>query len=127
MKYLIDTDVLIEHLRKKKLIDKEVIIDGAGVSIISLAELYFGAYKSVDPSKSLEKLRLVLEILDLTTVNLNIDIVDEFARLRANLEKQGQRLDDFDLLIAATAKVNDFILLTGNKRHFERIKGLRLA
>ena len=54
-------------------------------------------------------------------------VIAEFGRMKAELEIKGERLDDFDLLIAATASVNGFILVTRNTKHFKRIKGLKIA
>ena len=62
----------------------------------------------------------------LLDTNVLIDMFKEYARLRVRLEQQGTPLDDFDLLIAATALQEDLTLVTANKRHFERIEGLRL-
>ena len=50
-----------------------------------------------------------------------------FAMLKAGLEKSGTPLDDFDLILAACALANDFVLVTNNMKHFERIEGLRLS
>jgi predicted nucleic acid-binding protein len=44
-----------------------------------------------------------------------------FAQLRALLRKQGNSIQDVDLLIAATALTHDLTLLTRNIKHFERI------
>jgi len=38
----------------------------------------------------------------------------------------GQRIGDMDLMIAATALQYDLTLLTNNRRHFERVEGLRI-
>lgn len=48
------------------------------------------------------------------------------ARLRAAPRRQGQLIPDMDLLIAATALVENLILVTRNIRHFKRISALRL-
>ncbi len=33
-------------------------------------------------------------------------------------------IDDFDLLIAATALTKNFVLVTNNEKHFNKIEGL---
>lgn len=35
-------------------------------------------------------------------------------------------IDEFDLLIAATALAGDYVLVTDNVKHFQRIEGLRI-
>ncbi len=127
MKYLLDTNIIIDHLRERKILSEDFLILGAGISIITFGELIYGAYKSDDPQKSLQKLDNSLRILNLEIVNLNLEVMSEFSRIKAELERKGERIEDFDLLIAATAKVNGFILITRNKKHFERIPDLRLG
>jgi predicted nucleic acid-binding protein len=50
-----------------------------------------------------------------------------FGRLRALLRLQGTLIPDLDLLIAATALQHDLVLLTRNRRHFDRIPGLQFG
>lgn len=126
MKYLLDTDIVIDHLRRKNSIREEILDIGA-ISIITLGELIYGVYKSRDPQKSLVILNEDLQILDLKIMDINETIVAEFGKMKADLEIKGERLDDFDLLVAATAKMSNLILVTRNIKHFKRIKGLQLA
>ena len=43
---------------------------------------------------------------------------------RPSLEQQGQRLADADLFIGAIAAANRAVVVTGNRRHYERIPGV---
>ena len=52
--------------------------------------------------------------------------MEQFARIRARLRRQGQLIPDLDLLIAATAVTHGLTLVTRNRRHFERIPELAL-
>ncbi len=47
-------------------------------------------------------------------------------KIRAELEKKGEILSSMDLLVASIAISNDLILVTGNTRHFKRIKMLQI-
>jgi len=127
VKYLLDTNILVDHIRGKEVINQVSIGDKAVISIITLAELIHGAYKSDNPKNSLSKINYTLDKLNLQVENLSEDTVHIFGEIKANLEKKGQRLEDFDLLIAATALVNGFTLVTNNTKHFKRIKDLKLA
>jgi len=49
-----------------------------------------------------------------------------FGKERGPLCAAGMIVGDGDLLIGATALRHDLILLTNNRRHFERIAGLRI-
>jgi len=123
--YLLDTDVLIAFLRgktpelKKKieeLLDHEIPLY---LSMISLGELYLGAFKAENPPKSLflvNTLKDKMEVLDLTE-----EVMMLYGEIEAVLEKVGQTIGDFDVLIASTAIKHDMTLVSGNTRHFQRI------
>lgn len=56
MKYLLDTDTLIYWLKGNKNIEEKALtigLDQLGYSIISHAELYFGAYNSEQKDKNI--------------------------------------------------------------------------
>jgi predicted nucleic acid-binding protein len=44
--------------------------------------------------------------------------------LKADLRKNGTPVDDFDLLIGATALTLGYCVVTNNERHFSKIPGL---
>jgi len=127
VKYLLDTNIIVDHLRKRIILSEDFLISGAGISIITLGELIYGAHKSDNLQRSLQKLENSLKILKLEIINLDFEVISEFARIKAELETKGRRLDDFDLLIAASAIVNNLILVTKNLKHFQRIPHLKLV
>ena len=125
MKYLIDSDVLIDNLRQKARLDEKIVKLGA-TSIINLGELVYGACKSEDSSKALKVLENFLSELQIEIISLDKETIYVFGKLKADLEHKGTRLEDFDLLIASVAIVNKLTLVTRNVNHFKRIKGLKL-
>lgn len=127
MKYLIDTDIIINYLKAKLVLKKKFLEEGAGVSIITLGELVYGAYKSHQPQHTLAVALDFIRESNLQVVDLNQEVIFNFGILKAELEKAGKRLEDFDLLIAATARVSNLILVTRNIDHFKRVAGLRIA
>jgi tRNA(fMet)-specific endonuclease VapC len=127
MRYLVDTDWLIDALvglPEAVATLKALTPAGLGISIISVGEIYEGAYGASDPAAELARHREFLAPFPL--LSLTDPIMERFARMRARLRQQGELIPDLDLLIAATAIEHDLILLTRNRRHFERIAGLRL-
>jgi tRNA(fMet)-specific endonuclease VapC len=52
--------------------------------------------------------------------------LDIYASEKARLQKSGNVIDDFDLLIGATAVSFDLIMVTNNTNHFNRIEKLKL-
>ncbi|WP_460972817.1 PIN domain-containing protein [Spirosoma migulaei] len=53
-------------------------------------------------------------------------VLHEYARQKTALRRAGQTVDDFDLLIGATAIVHDLTLVTRNTRHFANMSGIQL-
>jgi tRNA(fMet)-specific endonuclease VapC len=125
--YLVDSDWLIDATGGKPAATDflaQLSAGGLAVSIIAVAEVYEGAFGVSHSAAMLAAYREFLSayaILPLTDA-----IVERFARLRAELRRQGRLIPDMDLLIAATALEEDLTLVTRNVRHFERIAGLRL-
>jgi len=69
--------------------------------------------------------RLVLPALEM--LPFDGDCAEAYGRLRAELEKKGERLGEADLMIAAIALHHGFTLVSGNTRHLSRVPGLKLA
>lgn len=55
------------------------------------------------------------------------EVVDRAAVIYGSLWKRGKLISEGDLLIAATALLQDLIVVTGNEDHFQRVEGLRVA
>jgi predicted nucleic acid-binding protein len=127
MSYLVDTDRLIDGLsgRPEALaLFERHRDDGLGVSIISLGEVYEGAYGH---SRSEAHIAVVREFLSLfTVIPLSDSITHRFARVRGVLRQQGSIIPDFDLLIAATALDHDLVLVSRNRWHFSRIPEVQI-
>jgi tRNA(fMet)-specific endonuclease VapC len=127
MKYLIDTDWVINHLRGAERVTgklEELADSGLALSIVSLAELYEGVYRSTDPAKAEKSLNVFLTAV--TVLGINGAVCRIFGRERARLRKEGRLIGDFDLLIASTCLYHNLILLTDNVREFKRVEGIKL-
>lgn len=127
MKYLLDTDAIVDHLRGKKNISASFIKEGSAISIITYAELYYGAHKSEKTEENIKKIKAMLSELAVEVVNLSEAIADVYGETKAILEKKGERLDEFDLLIVSTALSLNLQLVTRNRKHFQRIPRLRMS
>lgn len=127
MSYLIDSDYLIDALigRPAALAALDRLSErGAAISIISLGEVFEGAYSAPEPAERLARMRSVLARFSI--ISLSEPIMEHFARTRAHLRRTGQLIPDMDLLIAATAVHHELQLVTRNLRHFGRVPGLSL-
>ncbi len=127
MSYLIDSDRLIDAITgvatALHLLD-DLSSEGVAVSIVSLGELFEGAFGAPNPNENLEAIREFLAGYPI--LGLSEPIMEMFGRIRSRLRKQGQLIPDLDLLIASTALAHDLTLVTRNRRHFERVPNLRL-
>jgi tRNA(fMet)-specific endonuclease VapC len=92
---------------------------GCGVSIITQAELFYGAYKSSNSLENLKKIKAMFFDLGIEVISLNEGIIEHYTKIKAKLEKEGKMLDEFDLLIAATAIEKNLILVSDNLSHFK--------
>ena len=126
--YLLDTDTIIYlfkgHIRVLENLRRN-FHESMSLSVISLMELYYGAYKSQQVTGNLAKIRTLESKLEIIPVGRESSEV--FGMLKANLEKQGTPLDDFDLTLASCALAHNLVLVTNNVKHFQRIEGLRLV
>ncbi|MFH0726225.1 MAG: PIN domain-containing protein [Pseudomonadota bacterium] len=94
------------------------------ISSMTLMELYYGAYKSQKMESNLAKVRKIENSLEIITVSR--ETAEIFGMLKTKLEATAMPLDDFDLILAATALSHNLILITNNERHFNRIDGLKI-
>lgn len=127
LQYLVDTDWVIHYLNGREDIVNRLHTlrpDGLGLSVIALGELYEGVYYSRDPEKDEQGLNDFLR--GVTVLGIDEETSRIFGRERGRLRQSGQLIGDIDLLIAATALQYDVTLLSNNRRHFERIDGLRI-
>ena len=127
MKYLLDSDQIIWYLKGKSEVVKRLQNLGRenlAVSTISIAEVAEGIFGESEESARL--LALEMFLAEINVLDVTRSIAYEFARLRSKLRRKGKLLDNFDLLIAAACLALDLILVTENKRHFQRIPNLRL-
>ncbi len=123
--YIIDSDTLISLVRGQHGVQQKMVHIGLSqckVSEISLAELYVDAYKRND-IKGMGQANYIAQTFEIVRISSHLE---DYAKLRAGLERQGFKLDSMDLFIAASALAEDLTLVTHNTKHFSRVPGLKL-
>lgn len=128
MRYLLDTDTLIYWLKGDGDIEAKALaagLDQSALSIVTKAELYFGAYNSIHTNQNLAAISKLTQTL--TVLSFDDVAADRFGALKAELKQSGSLILDADIMIAATALSNNLILVTNNQKHFGRIQGLMMA
>jgi tRNA(fMet)-specific endonuclease VapC len=100
-----------------------IAADNLFISEITLAELKYGVEKSEYPEKNRKALAAFLTGVQLLPI---VQALDVFAEEKARLRKAGTIIDDFDLLIGATAVAHGLTLITNNSRHLARVRNIVL-
>ena len=124
-RYLLDTDIfsyLIDG-RHPEVRRKAAKVGQIAISVITAAEIEFGAKK-----RGSEKLKALIDLFRemYPVAEWTAETVPVYAEIRCALEKSGTPIGDLDMLIAATAKQGDYILVSNNTDHFRRVPGLKV-
>ena len=130
MKYVLDTNavsavmkgdpVVLDRLRR-------LPKDQVGVPAPVVAELAYGIAR-LGRTKRAERLRRLLELVrsELPRVAWTEEVSDRFGEIKADLERRGEPIEDFDACIAAHALASGATLVTANAAHLRRVHGLEL-
>jgi tRNA(fMet)-specific endonuclease VapC len=94
-------------------------------SSIVAHELWYGVAKSDLNERNARKLRGFLSS-GVTLQDFSEQDAQIAGQIRAELERRGKRIGEYDTLIAGQALARNLVLVTANTREFERVKGLRL-
>jgi predicted nucleic acid-binding protein len=93
---------------------------------VNWAEICYGLARHPAGDRLRERYdRMVLPALEILA--FDGACAEEYGRLRARLEQEGQRLGEADLMIAAIALEHSLTLVSGNVRHFARVPGLGIV
>lgn len=126
LRYLLDTNLCIRVLRDRPPGLRErfnLNADALCISTVVLTELLHGAAKSARPEhnrQEVERFAAKLEVLPFDAA-----AADHAADVRATLERLGQPIGGYDVLIAGHARSRGLIVVTGNLSEFRRVEGLR--
>jgi tRNA(fMet)-specific endonuclease VapC len=123
----LDTSVLLALIRKD-----QAAIDGltaeaerggtVSTTVVSLCELYSGAYGSKNPQKELARVQDLVSNLGL--LELDAGAAKRYGELVNDAALRRAPIGDFDLIIASIALEQKEKLVTRNDKHFSRVPGL---
>jgi tRNA(fMet)-specific endonuclease VapC len=124
MRYLLDTNAMIGLLKDPSSSiarnAQRYRVHDVGWSAIVAYELYFGAFKSMDRARNIDRLNdIPLEI-----VPFDREDAEHAGEIRATLGAAGNPIGPYDVLIAGQARARGLILVTNNLREFRRVAGL---
>jgi tRNA(fMet)-specific endonuclease VapC len=127
--YLLDTNVCIALINGSSAKVRSRFIQAVHrhaeltTSLIVAHELWYGVAKSQQVARNANALTVFLS-REVTLLDYSEQDAQAAGEIRAELERQGQRIGEYDTLIAGQAFSRNLVLVTANTREFERVKGL---
>jgi tRNA(fMet)-specific endonuclease VapC len=125
--YVLDTNTLIYFFKGLGAVAENLLAKTPkeiAIPSIVLFELEVGIAKSTSPQKREQQLKELESSIQILPFGYSEALAA--ASIRTALEKQGQLIGPYDILIAAIALSNKGILVTHNTKEFARVKGLLL-
>lgn len=128
MKYLLDTNTCIYHLRNlsDSIAQRFNALEPENLCLCSVvkAELWYGALHSNATTRNLNQLKLFF--VQFQSLHFDDKAAWHAANIRENLAAAGTPIGPYDMQIAAIALANDLSVVTNNVREFARVDGLRV-
>lgn len=127
-KFTFDTNIFSYYIKGndkiKNLLEAEILSKNEFIiNPITYYEIKRGLIVNDSMKKSVKfnELCNIFGILELSN-----NVLDDAAYIYADLRKKGKIIEDADILIAATCRVNNLVLITNNTKHFANIKNLEI-
>ena len=126
LRYLLDTNLCIRVIRDRPSglrprFNAEA--ESLCISDVVLYELLYGAEKSAGPAESRQAVARFAARL--SVLPYDSAAAAHSGDIRASLERRGQSIGAYDIMIAGHARSRGFVVVTGNLRAFARVEGLR--
>ncbi|MCP2728599.1 type II toxin-antitoxin system VapC family toxin [Limnofasciculus baicalensis] len=127
MRYLLDTCVISDFIKGEaatQLRLKQIPPTDIAISVITVMELRYGLVLNPQRAQKIEPI-INSFLASITLLPFGILEAQQAAQIRSILKSQGQPIGAYDVLIATTALQHHLIMVTANKREFDRIPGLQ--
>ena len=125
MSFLLDTDICSALLKTNSLAHRFLQHLGwLHMSAVTLAELYAWVLPANAPKRRIDGLIDLLR--DVVVLDVTPQVARRFGEIQAALLDTGRPAPEMDLLIAATALVHNFTLVTHNTQDYSNVPGLVL-
>jgi tRNA(fMet)-specific endonuclease VapC len=126
VRFVLDTNTCIYALKRQGRVVQRLrdhSPDDLAVTIITVAELWFGARKSARPAAARREMDGFLE--PFAVLPFDREAAEAYARSRLALERMGRPIGERDLLIASIALSRGLAVVTHNVSEFARVPGLK--
>jgi len=124
--FLLDTDICSAYMKGNAVVQNRFMQYGGRlhISVATLGELYTWALRA---NASPRRMHGLLDLLrDVVVLDATPDVARKLGETEAALLDQGLPVSEFDLLIAATALLHGFTLVTHNVQDFKHVPGLTI-
>ncbi|WAP69489.1 type II toxin-antitoxin system tRNA(fMet)-specific endonuclease VapC [Jiella pelagia] len=124
--YMLDTNICIHVMKTYPPQVREkfnALAEQLCISSITLGELHYGAQKSARCAKNLTAIEHFVARLEVLPFADKAAV--HYGQLRAELERAGTPCGPHDMQIGAHARSEGLIVVTNNRREFDRMPGLR--
>ena len=125
--YMLDTNICIDVMKTypQNLREKfNALAEQLCISSITLGELHYGAEKSA--RRELNLMAIEQFVARLEVLAFGSKAAAHYGQVRAELERAGTPCGPHDMQIGAHARSEGLIVVTNNRKEFDRMSGLRV-
>ncbi len=101
-------------------------VDAFELAAITVSELWHGVERATGVHKAKRRRYLEALLASMTIIPFTEQAAYQHARIWAELESSGKMIGSHDLIVAATALERGGVVATFNRRHFDRVAGLKV-
>lgn len=127
LKFMLDSNSCIYIIKNRPVSVREAFKRHYGqmcISTVTSMELIYGAEKSSNAERNLAEIEGFIARLDVLAYDQNA--AAHTGQLRAELARAGTPIGPYDQMIAGHARSQGLVLVTNNRREFDRVPGLRI-
>ncbi len=130
MKYVLDTNTLSFAMAGDPAVTARLLFHPRTHVLLPqpvIAEIEYGLAR-LSKSRKKDRLhgRFQIFLTEMQRTSWTDKVSHHFGEVKADLERRGVRLEDFDVAVAAHALALDATLVTDNLDHIGRVSGLRV-
>ena len=124
---VIDTDVLIELSKGNGQVVEKIkqlqVVEQIATTVFNQEEFLFGLYKNGKDAEILQGKQFLQKLKSYNYTEKELEMI---IKLKLGLEKAGKSIGPYDECIAGVCIAKNEALFSLNRKHFERIKELKL-